>query len=155
MTVSMITGLISLLNLFCTGILAGEEITIRYGVRGPLASLDDRPHIQLRQALIRTLRILVPAIFAAALLSAVAVTLLEGLGPGFGWRCAQVLALLVFIGLTLSGTVPINEAALDWNPAAPPANWRTLITRWERLDSVRCWLAVTAFALSVAGMALG
>jgi hypothetical protein len=44
------------------GLLAGEEFVIRYGVRGPLASLDDQPHILLRRALIRPLRVIVPSI---------------------------------------------------------------------------------------------
>lgn len=32
--------IVGLVNLLCVGILAGEEFTIRYGVRAPLASLD-------------------------------------------------------------------------------------------------------------------
>jgi hypothetical protein len=48
--------------------------------------------------------------------------------------------------------VPINEAALDWDPAAPPGNWRALVDRWEGLNSVRAWLAVGAFALLLAGL---
>jgi hypothetical protein len=66
---------------------------IRYGVRAPVASLDPQPEIRLRQALIRRLRVLVPAIFGLAFFSGFAVTLLEGFGPGFGLRCAGLLAL--------------------------------------------------------------
>jgi len=50
--------------------------------------------------------------------------------------------------------VPINEAALDWDPAAPPGNWRALVDRWEDLNSVRAGLAVGAFALLLAGLLL-
>lgn len=148
MNPSVILGVV---NLFCIGILAGEEFVIRYGVRAPLASLDDPAHIRLRQALIYRLRILVPAIFAAALLTGIAATLVTGFGVGFGVgvgvRCAGLLALLTFITVTLTGTVPINEAAISWDPASPPKDWRALITRWERLDTVRTWAALTAFAL--------
>ena len=45
-------------NLLCTGVLAGEEFVIRYGVRGPGASLDPQLEIQLRRAMIRRLRVL-------------------------------------------------------------------------------------------------
>jgi hypothetical protein len=147
------TAILGFVNLLCVGILAGEEFTICYGVRAPVASLDDGPHIRLRQALINRLRVLVPVIFALTALSGIAVTIVNGFGQGFAFRCAGLLALFTFIVLTLGGTVPINEAALTWNPAAPPTNWRALVKRWERLDTARCWLAVAAFALFLAAIA--
>jgi hypothetical protein len=55
----MTAEILSLINVFFAGLLAGEEFVIRFGVRGPLAGLDQRPHIELRKALILTLRILV------------------------------------------------------------------------------------------------
>ncbi len=147
---AMILGLV---NLFCAGLLAGEEFVIRYGVRAPIASLDERAHIQVRQALIRSLRVLVPIMFAATLLTGAAATILHGLDTGFGFRCAGLLALLTFILVTLTGTVPINEAALAWDRDAPPKNWHALVKRWERLDTVRCWAALLAFALFLVALA--
>jgi len=146
--------MIGFFNLLCVGILAGEEITIRYGVRAPLASLDRAPHIRFRQALIRRLRILVPVIFMLTLLSGIAVTLVNGFDGGVGLRAAGIVALVAFISVTLKGTVPINQAALDWNPDAPPKNWQALVNRWEQLDTVRCWLAIAAFVFFLAAMAL-
>ena len=107
------------ISAFGAGLLAGEEFVIRYGVRGPLGRLDQEPHIRMRQGLIRTLRILVPAILLPTLLSAVAVTVVDGADGGLAFRCAAVLALLAWVAVTLRGTVPINEAAIDWDPAAP------------------------------------
>jgi uncharacterized membrane protein len=142
------------INVFGAGLLAGEEFVIRYGVRGPLGRLDQESHIRMRQGLIRTLRILVPAILLPTLLSAVAVTVVDGADGGLAFRCAAILALLAWVAVTLRGTVPINEAALDWDPAAPPGNWRALVDRWEDLNSVRAGLAVGAFALLLAGLLL-
>ncbi|MBA3870813.1 MAG: DUF1772 domain-containing protein [Anaerolineae bacterium] len=147
-------AIIGFVNLLCVGILAGEEFAIRYGVRAPLASLDQGSHILFRQALIRRLRILVPAVFMLSLLSGIAITLMSGFDSGFGLRLAGVLALVTFITVTLRGTVPINQAALTWNPTAPPQNWKALINRWEQLDTVRCWAAVVAFALFLTALAL-
>jgi len=138
------------LNLLFAGLLAGEEFVIRFGVRGPLAALEPGTQIALRQALILKLRVLVPTIFFLALLSGAAATALGERGWGFDLRCVGMLALLVFIGVTLGGTVPINKAALDWNPDAPPPQWRALVTRWETLDTVRTWAALAAFALFLA-----
>jgi uncharacterized membrane protein len=147
-------AVVGLVNLFCVGLLAGEEFVIRYGVRAPVASLEEQPQIQLRQALIRHLRVLVPIIFAAAILSGAAATIVNGFDPGFGFRCAGLLALVTFIVITLTGTVPINAATLDWEATAPPENWRALVQRWERLDTARTWAALAAFALFLTAMAL-
>jgi uncharacterized membrane protein len=145
---------IEFIGLFLTGILAGEELVVRYGVRVPLAALDDRSHIQFRQGLIRTLRVLVPAIFLPAFAAGIAVAILAGTSAGFAFRWAGVLALLSWFLVTLFGTVPINEGALDWRPDAPPGNWKALVDRWERLNAVRTCAAVLAFAFFLTAVAL-
>jgi uncharacterized membrane protein len=146
--------ILGVLSVFGAGLLAGAELVVRYGVRGPLASLDDEPHIRLRQALIRTLRVLVPAIYVPTLLTASGAAALAGIDAAFPLRCAAVLALLVWIGVTLVGTAPINAAALEWQPSAPPGDWRAQVDRWELLNSVRTWLAMAAFALLVLSVAV-
>jgi hypothetical protein len=60
--------------------------------------------------------------------------------------------LLAFISITLGGTVPINQAILTWDVAAPPKDWQTLVKRWERLDTARTWGAVSAFCLFLAAV---
>jgi uncharacterized membrane protein len=146
---------IELISLFLAGMLAGEEFIVRYGVRGPLAALDDPAHIRLRQGLIRTLRVLVPAIYLPAFASGIAAAVLDGTRQGFALRWTAVLALLVWTAATFFGTVPINAAALDWEPEAPPGDWKALVERWERLNTVRTWAALLAFACFVTAEALG
>jgi uncharacterized membrane protein len=148
----MLVNILEFMNVLCAGVLAGEEFVIRYGVRGPVASLDEKPHLQLRQALIRALRILVPAVFALTILSGIAVTVLGGSALILELRCAGQLALLVFISITLVVTVPINQAILTWDVAAPPKDWQTLVERWERLDTIRTWAAISAFGLFLAAV---
>lgn len=141
--------IVGLVSVFFAGILAGEEFIVRYGVRGPIAALEDQAHIQIRQGLIRTMRVLVPSIYLLTLASAVAVTVLDGTGShsGFAFHATGVASLLVWIAVTLGGTVPINAAALDWDPTHPPVSWRAQVDRWERLNTVRTWTAAAAFAL--------
>jgi uncharacterized membrane protein len=136
--------------LFGAGLLAGEEFVVRYGVRGPLARLADEPHLRLRQALVRTLRILVPAIYLPTLVLAAVATALHPHPAGV----AAVAALVAWIVVTLAGTVPINAAVLEWDPVAPPPDWRSTVDRWERLNTVRAWLAVAAFALLLIATAI-
>ena len=142
-------------TLFFAGILAGTLFVIDYGVGRAVASvLDEQPQIQMRQALILSLRVLVPIIFVLAILSGVAITVLDGFDPGFAFRLAGLLVVLTSFLLALIGTAPINAAVLTWQPSAPPKNWRALVSRWERLDRARTWVAITAFALFLMAAAL-
>jgi hypothetical protein len=58
--------LLELFNLAFAGILAGREIAIHYGAHGTAQNLNEQSQLQLRQALARRLRILVPAFFLPA-----------------------------------------------------------------------------------------
>lgn len=149
----MTAEILSLINVFFAGLLAGEEFVIRFGVRGPLAGLDQRPHIELRKALILTLRILVPILFVLTILTGGIVTILDWGDGATALRCVGLATLVAFISVTLAGTVPINKAVLRWDPSDPPHDWRQLIRRWERLDSVRMCLALAAFVLLLAAIA--
>ncbi|MFF1870632.1 DUF1772 domain-containing protein [Streptomyces sp. CB03911] len=144
---------LDIVNLFFAGLLAGIEFVVRFGVRGALNVPDEYDQIRLRQALVRRLRVLVPAVYGPALLSTVAATAGGRAEPGSAFRCIALAALLVFTVVTFAGTVPINKALLEWPPGAPPLDWRGRIRRWERLDTVRALAAVTAFALLLVAVA--
>jgi hypothetical protein len=152
--VDMIHGIIEFLNLFFGGVLAGEELLICYGVRTAVAVLDLQPQIQLRHALIRKLRTVVPAIFVLTALSEIAAMSLDATGAGFRLRCLAALGLLVWLVATLFGTVPINKNTLAWRPDPPPNNWRVLVGRRERFDVARCLAAVISFAFLVAAVGM-
>src|SRR5262249_11194180 len=139
--------ILEVVDLLFAGLLAGAEFIVCFGVRPTITVLDEQPQVQLRQALIRRLRVLVPGVYGGTLLSAVAVTVLAGMGEGFGFRCMGLLAVLVWTLTTFVGTVPLNKATLTWRPDAPPKDWRAVVSRWERLGTVRFWTAGLAFAL--------
>jgi len=141
-------------NLFFAGMLAGIEFVIHYGLRGPSEMLDDHAQLQLRQALVLRLRVLVPAFFVPTAVLGIALTVLGAGTPGFWFRCAAVVALLTWIGIRVVGTVPINSATADWQLSAPPKNWKELVHRAERFHIVGVWAAMLAFALFLTAVAL-
>jgi hypothetical protein len=151
MDVEIVVGFV---NLFFAGLLAGVEFVIHYGLRVPAESLDEQAQIQLRQALVLRLRVLVPAFFVPTAVSGIAVTLLDGGAPGVWFRGGALLAMLIWVLIRVVGTVPINSATLTWQPAAPPANWKEMINHAERYHSVGVWAVVGAFALFLLAMAL-
>ncbi|HLX41539.1 MAG TPA: hypothetical protein VKR42_13485, partial [Ktedonobacteraceae bacterium] len=124
------------INLFFAGMLAGIEFVIHYGLRGPSEILDERSQLQLRQALVMRLRVLVPAFFVPTALSGIAVTVLDGSAPGFWFRCAAMLAVIIWVLIRVIGTVPINSATLTWLPSTPPKNWKALVNHAERFHIV-------------------
>ena len=141
-------------TLFFAGMLAGIEFVIHYGLRGPSELLDERAQLQLRQALVLRLRVLVPAFFVPTAVFGIIATLLNSGAPGFVFRCAAVLALCTWVAIRVVGTVPINSATAEWQLSAPPANWKELVNRAERFHSVGVWAAVLAFALFLAAVAV-
>src|SRR6476646_5074473 len=104
--------ILDLVNVFFAGMLAGIEFVIHYGLRAPAEVLDDQSQIQLRQALVLRLRVLVSAFFVPTAVLGIALTVLNSAEPGFWLRCAGVLAVLTWIVIRVIGTVPINSATL-------------------------------------------
>jgi hypothetical protein len=141
-------------NIFFAGMLAGIEFVIHYGLRGPSEILDEHSQLQLRQALVMRLRVLVPAFFAPTAVLGIALTVLNNAAPGFGFRCAGVVAILTWIVIRVIGTVPINSATLTWQLSAPPKNWKAQVNHAERFHIVGVWAAVLAFAFFLTAMAL-
>ena len=141
-------------SLFFAGILAGMEVVIHYGLRRPAEVLDDQSQLRLRQALVVRLRVLVPAFFVPTTLAGLGVTILGGLTPALWWRCGAMVALLVWIAIRVVGTVPINSATVDWDPKAPPKDWKAQIERAERFHIVGVWAAVLAFGFFLVALAL-
>jgi hypothetical protein len=142
------------LSLFLAGILAGEEFVVRYGVHPALARLDDRAHIETRQALIRRLRILVPSIMIPTVLVGIAALVFGGTSAGFAFRAIGVAALVIFVLASFLGTVPINIDAGTWDAASPPTDWRAKVGRWGRIDVLRSTAAILAFACFAVAIAL-
>jgi uncharacterized membrane protein len=147
-------AVVEILALLFAGLLAGEELTITIGVRQALTTLDDAHHLALRQALIYRLRVIVPSIFLLALGFAGAAATLATSTAGLGARWTGVTLLVAWLLVTLIGTIPINSAALTWEPSAPPSDWGVIVDRWERLNTVRTLLAITAFVALLVGVAL-
>lgn len=146
--------LLDFINLFFAGILAGIEFVIHYGLRTPAEVLSEHSQLQLRQALILRLRVLVPAFFVPTIVSGIALTILDGAAPGFAFRCAALFAMLIWILIRIIGTVPINSATLTWEPSMPPKDWKALVNQSERFHIVGTWAGVAAFALFLTAVAL-
>ncbi|AOX65764.1 hypothetical protein BJK06_08360 [Curtobacterium sp. BH-2-1-1] len=144
-------NVVLVVQLVLVGLLAGEEFIVRWGVQPAMASLPDDAHLRTRIALVKSLKVVVPMLMVPAVLATVAVLVVAGAGDGLGWRVAAAVALGVFVLASFLGTVPINIRVNDWDPLDPPADWKRVVVRWERIDVVRSSAAIVAFVLSAIG----
>jgi uncharacterized membrane protein len=150
----MLALLISTVGVLFAGLLAGEEFIVRYGVQPALTSLDDLPHLRARQALVRRLRVVVPALMAPTVLLAIATAVAGGAAPGFAFRVAALAALVAFVLFSFLGTVPINIRVNEWDAEHPPADWKRVVARWQFIDVFRSSAALAGFALLLVGLVL-
>ena len=139
-------------QLVLVGLLAGEEFVVRWGVQPAMATLPDQVHLRTRIALVKSLKVVVPILMVPAVLASVAVLVLSGADDGLGWRIAAMVALVVFVLASFLGTVPINIRVNDWDPEHPPADWKRVVLRWERIDVLRSTAAGVAFVLFVVAL---
>ncbi len=142
------------INLFFAGILAGMEIAAHYGFHAPTLALDEPSQIRFRQGVTLRLRWLIPCFFMPTALSGIALTILAVGASGAPFRGAALAAISIWILVRVVGTVRVNAAALDWNPEAPPQNWRELITKTERFHLAGTWAALLTFVFYLIAMAL-
>ena len=137
-------SVVSVVAVVCGGLLAGEELIVRWGVAPAMRALPDAAHLRVRIALVHRLRVVVPLLIAPAVLTAVAAVVLDRAGP-VAWAALAVLG--VFVLSSALGTVPINMRVADWDPDDPPSTWRATVARWEAIDVLRSSTAVVAFVL--------
>ena len=150
----MLSLIVDTIAVLFAGVLAGEEFIVRYGVQPALTSLDDLPHLRARQALVRRLRVVVPALMVPTVLLAIAAVVAGGVGPGFGFRVAALAALVAFVLFSFLGTVPINIRVNEWDAEHPPADWKQVIARWQLIDVFRSSAALLGFALLLVAVVL-
>ncbi|GLY96614.1 anthrone oxygenase family protein [Actinoplanes sp. NBRC 103695] len=134
-------AVLQVLSVVLAGLLAGEELIVRWGVQPALRTLGDRAHVEARVALVRTLRIAVPMLMLPTVIAAAAVLITDA--TTVRWAGAALLA--AFLLFSFLGTVPINMKVIDWHADNPPADWRATVRRWERIDVFRSSAAVLAF----------
>jgi hypothetical protein len=143
---------LNFIGLFVAGMRAGIEVAMHSGVGRRIAGLDDRAQIQVRQALVFRLRVLVPIFFVPTAALGTTITILDGATSGVWFRCAGLVTLLVWALMRVIRTVPINSATLTWDPDLPPSGWATMVDRAERFHVVGVWAAVMAFACFLAAL---
>lgn len=141
---------------FCIGLFAGLLYTFEQGVIPTLATLTAVEYAKVEQGLIRALDAFPTGVIAVANLAMfLPLYPLVRLWKARHLRYWQLTALgwaLFFFGVgvfTIVLNVPINNAVLAWDPAAPPADWENARNAWNSLNAIRTPINYLSFLLMI------
>lgn len=141
---------------FCIGLFAGLLYTFQQGVIPTLNTLTAVEYAKVEQGLIRALDAFPTGVIVVAnlamLLPLYSLVRLWKERRSFYWRLTALGWLLFFFGVgvfTIVLNVPINNAVLAWDPAAPPADWETARATWNTLNAIRTPINYLSFLLMV------
>lgn len=135
------------LSLILLGLVSGIFLATQLGQVRVQNTLDARDFTLVKHGFEVALGKVMPVLVIVAGLSIVPpVFLLRS--QGLVQFIAAGLALLLWAGVivvTLIYNAPVNALAVQWDPAAPPADWQQLRDQWHRGQTIRTPLAVAAF----------
>ena len=133
------------------GTMVGNELAIAVFVHPRLWRLDDASHVRAVQPLAAALGAVMPFWYALTLVSALTVAFVARPAgtSGHGEALAAAGLFAAMIVYTVLLPVPINNQVARFRPEAPPANWRELRQRWDRLHVFRVVVLSVAFLLLV------
>ncbi|MFJ9367108.1 anthrone oxygenase family protein [Nocardia sp. NPDC101769] len=146
----MIVRYLAATALACSGFLAGAFSYGSLVVRPAYWSSPDAVHNAYRAQFIPHNSPVMPTaqILGVALALLLAVVTRDMIGRVLSVGAA--VATLACIVVTKFGNVPINNKIRSWNPNNPPADYLTMLHRWDTYHDIRTASVVLAFMLVIA-----
>lgn len=145
---------VHLIATFAVGLFAGLLYTFEQGVLPVLNTLDGPDYVAIEQGLIRNLDAMPFGVIVVAnlgmLLPLVCLGLTWRQRASAYWRLTALAWALFFFGVSLFTillNVPINQAVLAMDAAAPPPEWADLRAQWDSLNAIRTPINYVSFAL--------
>ncbi len=142
-----------LINLLLASVLVGNEFGSWAAVHPSLGTLPTKAQVQAEQAVTRRYGALMPFLMAGTVVSCIPVLSLirDRRSAAFRATVAGMGCFLAMLGVTFGGNMPINRRVLGASPDAPPADWRELRARWDRLHALRNALNFAGLGLLLLG----
>jgi hypothetical protein len=142
--------LITLLCLFTSGPLVGNELAVAVFIHPVLYSVSDEAHVRVAKPLARRLGRSMPFWYAISLVFAVLQMLIVRAEPvPRRLCCAAAILLALIIILTILLPVPINNRIARWDVDRLPTDWLSLRQRWDLYHRVRVFLLVVVLVLLI------
>ncbi|HUA16390.1 MAG TPA: DUF1772 domain-containing protein [Verrucomicrobiae bacterium] len=140
----------------CDGLLAGIFLGYRAGPQPALHKLDSSSFIQFQQAVhVRYVRFM-PILILGALLAAIVwlVMIQPRWSTPFWLVASSVAGIMLIAAITRAVSVPLNNRLMTWSAEAPPADLRKVWEPWDRVNTIRAFLATSVLFLEAVALSL-
>jgi hypothetical protein len=152
----MLSAVLLAVNAILLGAIAGVLLAVDMAVVPVLSALRAGAYVQIHRMLDPRFDPLMPWLSKLALVTGVAVLVIErgGVGP----RIIAGIAEACLVGVALVSelvNVRINRGIDTWDIAHPPGDWSSVRARWFRANRARTILAAAGFIAAVTAAVIG
>ncbi len=148
MFVLMIIQMISVLFI---GLLAGIYLADRASAAARM-KLDASSFIKYQQTVHKTYVRMMPPLVIGAVLGALGWIFMIGLhlqDIEFWLIAVSTCAILSVAIMTRTVNIPLNRKLMTWDAVTPPPDLKELWAPWEKVDSIRTKIALSAFVIEI------
>ena len=141
----------------CAGLLAGIFFGHRAGAYYAEQELSASSFVQFQQVVhVHFVRFMPPLVLTALLAGLAWLLMLRS-----QWRSAEFWLIAVstcgialIVAMTRAVNVPLNNQLMTWSIATPPSNLREIWAPWDRVNTIRTFVAAGALLLEAVALSL-
>lgn len=141
----------------CAGLLAGIFLGHRVGAHYALQKVSPSSFVQFQQVVhVHFIRFMPPLVLTA-LLTALAWLLMvrsRWTSAEFWLIAASTCGIALIAVMTRVVNVPLNNRLMTWDIAAPPSDLRKMWAPWDRVNTIRTFVAAGALIFEAVALSL-
>jgi uncharacterized membrane protein len=141
----------------CAGLLAGIYFGYRAGDYYALQRLSASDFVQFQQVIHMHFARFMPPLVLISLLAAIAWLVMvrsQWRSAEFWLIAASTCGIMLIAAMTRAVNVPLNNQLMTWDIAAPPSNLREIWAPWDRVNTIRTFVAVVVLILEALALSI-
>jgi uncharacterized membrane protein len=154
MDVLMIVRIVAVV---CAGLLAGIFLGHRAGAYYALQKVSPSSFVQFQQVVHAHFVRFMPPLVLTALMTALAWLVMvrsRWTSAEFWLIAASTCGIALIAAMTRVVNVPLNNRLMTWDIAAPPNNLREIWAPWDRVNTIRTFVAAGALIFEAVALSL-
>lgn len=141
----------------CVGVLAGTFLGHRAGAYYALQKISPSSFVQFQQVVHVHFVRFMPPLVLTALMAGLAWLLMvrsRWTSAEFWLIAASTSGIALIAAMTRAVNVPLNNRLMTWDIAAPPSNLREMWAPWDRVNTIRAFVATGALIFEAVALSL-